>query len=889
MPPSLALASPLPSVRRMSDPPRDAAPGPSAGQAPDPAPDPAPDRSGALLRERVVAALGDRFEVGVELGRGGMAVVYRAREVRLRREIALKVLPPDLAFRTGVRERFLREAQTAAQLSHPHIVPVYAADETQGVAWLAMALVDGETLGARMARQPRGDVAEARRILAQVADALAYAHARGVVHRDVKPDNVLLERATGRALVTDFGIARAAEEEELRLTLTGVSVGTPAYMSPEQALGEVAIDGRADLYALGVVAYQLLAGELPFHATSATGMLMKHVGEPLPPLRGRRADVPPGLAHAIERALAKKPADRWPDAERFRLALLQPDDADERLPIDHPAGARSPDAEGPGAPTAAAPRAPLDPGLDVAVGPALGPAPGPAPAPGRSGRPTPVGLGDPVAPDARAPSESWRDAREAAREELREQRREWQQRRRDLRDPYGDPWRDVAPLPDDPRVADPRAADPRPAQSPSYARGDVPGLGPLGGLPGALPVPVGVPAADSRADALPAPPGGSGQAERLEREVEQFRGHAFAMLALVAFLAWINAAHAFFPPWVIFPALGISRGVRQRWRPLRAAGLDFWEVMLDGPARAVARARPDAPAAGGMVRGDGGRRLRELQREARRFRLRVARSAMLLLLFLGGLLGVAATPQGGFSLAVVIGLVGGLFSALGAVRGAARLREAGVAPRAVLSPQWREVVAAAVPRPRDEVLAEELARLASDDVLAGPWGPALRGAVDDRLTVRETMARLADVDRALIPDVRPTVDALVERIAGLAQSLHRIDGDSHPGSLADLDARLERAREAAANAPAAGEQARTLQLLERQRASLGDLLERRERLARQLESAQLALQNVKLDLLKLRSSGVGALGEVNTATQEARALSRDIQHALEAAAEVRRG
>ncbi|MGZ8411972.1 MAG: serine/threonine-protein kinase, partial [Gemmatirosa sp.] len=273
------------------------------------------------MRDRVVAAVGDRFEVGDELGRGGMAVVYRAREVRLRRAIALKVLPPELAFRTGVRERFLREAQTAAQLSHPHIVPIYAADDSGGIAWLAMALVDGETLGQRMTREGRIAPEVASRILAEVADALAYAHSRGVVHRDIKPDNILLDRDSGRSTVTDFGIARAAEEE-LRLTVTGVAIGSPAYMSPEQAMGEAELDGRSDQYSLAVVGYQLLTGELPFQAASATAMLMKQVAETPRPIAALRPEVPAGLAAAIERALAKKPADRWPDAASFRRALL---------------------------------------------------------------------------------------------------------------------------------------------------------------------------------------------------------------------------------------------------------------------------------------------------------------------------------------------------------------------------------------------------------------------------------------------------------------------------------------------------------------------------------------------------------------------------------------
>ena len=182
--------------------------------------------------------------VEAEIGRGGMGVVYRAVDSRLHRKVALKVLPPELAFRDEIRARFLREAQMAAQLSHPHIVPIYTVDEHDGLVYFAMGLVEGETLAQQLARDPHPDVATVRRILREVADALAYAHAHGVVHRDVKPDNILIERATGHARVTDFGIARAAEADG-RLTVTGIAVGTPAYMSPEQAAGGV-VDGRAD-------------------------------------------------------------------------------------------------------------------------------------------------------------------------------------------------------------------------------------------------------------------------------------------------------------------------------------------------------------------------------------------------------------------------------------------------------------------------------------------------------------------------------------------------------------------------------------------------------------------------------------------------------------------
>lgn len=271
------------------------------------------------MRDRVVAVVGDAYELGPELGRGGMAIVYRATDIRLRRDVAIKVLPPEMAFRTDVRRRFLREAETAAQLDHPNIVPIYSVDERGGLVYFVMALVDGENLSVRMARG-RPEMEETRKILHDVADALAYAHSRGVIHRDIKPDNIIIRREDGRALVTDFGIARAAEADS-HLTATGVAVGTPAYMSPEQALGEREVDGRSDIYSLGIVAYQMLVGALPFTAANTPAMMMKHVSEMPRPLLQLRPDIPPALAAAVERAIAKRPEDRWRDAAAFRDAL----------------------------------------------------------------------------------------------------------------------------------------------------------------------------------------------------------------------------------------------------------------------------------------------------------------------------------------------------------------------------------------------------------------------------------------------------------------------------------------------------------------------------------------------------------------------------------------
>jgi serine/threonine protein kinase len=274
------------------------------------------------LRSRSAAAFGDAYEVDAEIGRGGMGVVYRCRDVKLRRIVAIKVLPPELAYRDEVRVRFLREAETAAQLNHPNIVPIYSVDERDGLVWFVMGLVDGESLGARLVREPTPSFTEVRRILRDVADALSYAHSRGIIHRDIKPDNILIDRLTNRPIVTDFGIARAIERDS-RLTVTGTAVGTPAYMSPEQAMGEGEIDGRSDMYSLAVVGYQMLAGELPFKATNTPAMLMKHLSDPLRPLRSVRADVPDGLAAVVERCLAKKPQQRWRDATAFRDALDQ--------------------------------------------------------------------------------------------------------------------------------------------------------------------------------------------------------------------------------------------------------------------------------------------------------------------------------------------------------------------------------------------------------------------------------------------------------------------------------------------------------------------------------------------------------------------------------------
>ena len=235
------------------------------------------------LASRLADVLAGAYEIEGEIGRGGMGIVFSARDVKLKRRVAIKVLPPELAFREEIRKRFTREAQTAARLSHPHIVPIHTVGEDAGLVYFVMGYVDGESLAARLRRRERLPVEEARRIMKETADALGLAHAMSVIHRDIKPDNILLEGTRRRVMVTDFGIAKALSDiGSGTLTGTGVAIGTPAYMSPEQAAGDREIDARSDLYSLGVVAYEMLTGEVPFKAPTVAGILLKQVTQPVP-------------------------------------------------------------------------------------------------------------------------------------------------------------------------------------------------------------------------------------------------------------------------------------------------------------------------------------------------------------------------------------------------------------------------------------------------------------------------------------------------------------------------------------------------------------------------------------------------------------------------------
>src|SRR6267142_2022860 len=286
--------------------------------------------SHSLTLHHLRTALSGAYEIEAPIARGGMARVYLARERRLDRPVAIKVLSPDLARDDAWRSRFLGEARTVAQLTHPNIVPIFTVDEIGGFVFFAMAYVHGETLSQHVAARGPLDPHTAGRLLCDVGEALDYAHARGVVHRDVKPDNILIDAATGRALLSDFGVAHASPPSRSPGLLgrpsapRGVVIGTAAFMSPEQATGDL-VDARSDIYSLGVVGYYTLSGQLPFHANTDEGFLAQHISDAppkiatvVPPPR-----VPPRLAQIVDRCLAKEPWARYPDAAALVRAIAE--------------------------------------------------------------------------------------------------------------------------------------------------------------------------------------------------------------------------------------------------------------------------------------------------------------------------------------------------------------------------------------------------------------------------------------------------------------------------------------------------------------------------------------------------------------------------------------
>ena len=621
------------------------------------------------LRDRISAATDNQYRIESEIGRGGMSVVYRAHDLRLNRPVAIKVLPPELALDPAVRTRFTREAQTSAQLSHPHIVPIFDVGEHDGIAYFVMALVTGGTLASHLELRPLRAVEEVRRTLAEVADALAYAHLRGVIHRDIKADNILLESEGGRSMVTDFGIARAVESGA-RLTQTGIAVGTPTYMSPEQAVGEHHVDGRSDIYSLGVLGYQMITGRVPFTASNSMALLLKHVSEQPRPILELRPETPRALAEAIERALAKTPDARWPTASAFREALLS--------------------------------------------------------------------------------GESYSSWRSEPRE----------------------PVRYVSPIPRSTR-REPQAAT----------------------------------------------PAGEGRAEPLAVQTTAAAANQVVME----------------PPHLA--AL----------TPEQRADLLLWNGRVN---------------------------LMDRVKLARRYALYTG--AMFVAGFFGVAFGISAEVP-----PMVLSPLVPLYMTVKLRRRGKSLRASGLTLRRVF---LRLRARSAIPATEANATERRLEKLASKAILAGRFGSVIRRAAADRVAINELIAGMPKADRELLPDIKPTVDALFERVIGLADAVQRMESDIDPAFLAELNARID----ALPNEDDSPDEQRRIALLRRQRDSLAELSQRRTTMVRQLESAGLALGNLRYDLMKLRSSGLeSALGDVSSATQEARALSKEIGLALAVAAEVR--
>ncbi len=781
----------------------------------------------SMLRDRVIAAFGEQYLIEHEVGRGGMAVVYAAEDVRLQRHVALKVLPPDLAFRSDVRERFVREAQTAARLNHPHIVPIYAVHEQAGVVCFAMALVTGESLAAWVARDTRPSFESIASVLEQVADALAYAHASGVVHRDIKPDNILLDRESGRAMVTDFGIARAAESGA-RLTQTGIAVGTPAFMSPEQATGEKEVDGRSDVYSLGVVGYLMLAGRLPFQAATTPAMLVAHVSETPPAIWSIRPDAPRVLVEILEKCLAKRPADRWESAQAMRDALR---------------------------------RAQRDGSLGVAPSPY---------------RPQSQALQSnaPPYPEATLRDQPSRDPRDVERIE---------RARRDYADRHGhraEDWNPralsapepasihlVAPMPPLPPLSPNASRDEfrEWRRSVKEQRREVKERWKI--------------ERDANKDAIAQT---SLALRPIEQQISRFRWRLVSNGMLLSFLGFINLTSGNDFPWVVFPAFGMSMSVLSAWQKLSQQGVRVSQVL----GRSHTEAQRTALVAGWDDESSAQPKSRRIAEAVTSFRKRVK-------WFVGSAVVSSTSFVIGFALnadPMIVPFVGALLTAVASLQmsilAGGRLRRLGVPVSAALGSGWKQLSIIPDDRPREIRVREELDRIAGASVLSSTFGDAVRSAVDDRITIRDASSKLTDADKAMVPDVEPTADALLERIGALASGLERLQRDLPSDGLSQLEHRITVVSAEPEHAP---DRDRRLSLLTRQRDSLAELVARRDTMQRQLESASLAMRSLRFDMVKLRTMGIGAaIGDVTSATQEARALSRDIGHAVDAADEMRR-
>jgi serine/threonine protein kinase len=272
------------------------------------------------LPDAVAAALADRYQIERSIGTGGMAVIYLARDLKHDRMVAIKVLRPAIGAGIGA-ERFLAEIRITAALQHPHILPLFDSGEAAGRLYFVTPFIEGESLRERLTRDGALPVMEAVRLLREVADALAKAHRAGVIHRDIKPENILV--ADGHALVSDFGVARAASSTMSggRRTTAGTTVGTPAYMAPEQATADGTLDHRADLYGFGVLAFETLAGRPPFHAPNPQALIAAHLTQSPPRLQDVAPQVSRALSHLVDRCLEKRPEDRWPDAAHLVAEL----------------------------------------------------------------------------------------------------------------------------------------------------------------------------------------------------------------------------------------------------------------------------------------------------------------------------------------------------------------------------------------------------------------------------------------------------------------------------------------------------------------------------------------------------------------------------------------